>query len=185
GAVVVHHLELDPGRLQRLTGETCGEDGLGRGAATGRVRQRLDAETPQQVQDARSAGRVQPPHRHRGELGARGDQSPLQRGEAGRATRSHDQARAELPPGDDQRIVHEAHPPCTAVRISTTAPSDTIVWSHSVRGTTAPLTATATPVDGAPTALRTPATVVPASRTWVRPLTTALMVVSLLFTTGP
>src|SRR5690606_34329709 len=58
----------------------------------------------------------------------------------GQAAGAEEEPRVQRLPGD-----HEAHPPCTAVTISTTSPSANCLVAWSRRGTTSPLTAAALP----------------------------------------
>src|SRR5262249_49266170 len=129
-----------------------------------------------------AAGRVQPAHRHGGQLGAGGQQRALQDVQAGRAAGAHDQPGAERLAGDAQRVLHRGQPPCTAVSTSTRSPAPSRTPDQAPRGTTSPLTATATPAP-APVRLATsPATVVPGATSLGSPFKT--MVVPVL-TSGP
>src|SRR3954451_2626704 len=129
---------------------------LGRAAAVGRVRQRADAQPVQQVKNAGAAFGVDAAHRDRGQLGARRDERLLEHAEVRRTAGAHDQLRAELATGDRQ---FRFSPPCAAITTSTRAPSLGAA-SHSERGITTQLTASAMPLSSKPMPSSSAATVV-------------------------
>ena len=118
-AVVADHLELHPVGVERLARELRGEHRVARREAAGGVRQRLHPALVEHV-DQRALHRGLDPAQRDGDHlgGARADRV-RQRLEPREAAGAEDQPRAELAAGD----ASARQPPCTAVTISTRAPS--------------------------------------------------------------
>src|SRR5699024_2823893 len=149
--LVGDHLQLDPGRLQRLPSQTCGAYGVGGGEAARGVGQCPDLVALQNLPHRAFLGGGDVPHRDGGQFRLGSGESLLEHVEGGGSPGTGDEPRGEGRVGDDERVVVEhAHPPCTAVRTSTRSPGRRRVVAQAVRRTTSSLTATAIPPGASP-----------------------------------
>ena len=108
GAVVADHLELHPVGLERLPGELRRPDRVPGRVAAGRVGEREQAEATDQVQHRPLRLGIDPPERHRDDLGARGDQGLLHLLERAEAAGADDQARAPAPAAELEAVLGAA-----------------------------------------------------------------------------
>jgi hypothetical protein len=105
--VVADDLELDPGGVEGLAGEVGGEDGVAGRVAAGRVGQEESSSSAEGAEEGGLVGfgRIDAAHRHGDDLGTRGLDGAHERVEAPIPARSHEEARGEAAPCDDEPLV--------------------------------------------------------------------------------
>ena len=99
-AVVADHLELDPIGAEGLAGEPRGANRVACSEAPGGVRQGLEAEPVEDIEDRALGVGVDPPQRDGDDLGPGGDQRRLHLLQRAEPARPGDQPRAPLAAGE-------------------------------------------------------------------------------------
>src|SRR5579875_65711 len=205
GALVAYYLQLDPVRGQGLSCQLRSEDRVACGEATCCVGKHPDPEAAQDVQYRSSGQGVDPAEGDSGQGRPRGLEGKVELVQAGHSARPHDQAGAQEPARDLERILDldlhlglrrrgpgcgglqagHGHPPWAAVSISMRSWAARVVVDHWLRGTTVSFSATAMPLSLPESLSTTAAMVVPGAMESGSPFTTTSRAALLTAAPGP